>query len=251
MSYVIRGSDGKHIILGSTGGNIIFSQPSELSLLSGLTAYWKLDETSGNVFDEISDYEGTVSGADLNQNGKIGKSIYFDRAVHDYITFGNLTEFNFGHYQDFSFSIWFKTSADLANQNLFSKYEGTWKGWGIWFDETKNLALYLNDADSSDTLFLHSGTGWQDGNWHLAIAVVDRDSSAKFYVDNVSYDPQGVTTGINLSTTNAIKLSFSSTPGYDYTGYLDEAAIWNRALSPTEVSTLYNNGIGLSYPFIT
>jgi hypothetical protein len=34
-------------------------------------------------------------------------------------------------------------------------------------------------------------------------------------------------------------------------GYIDEVGIWNKTLSPNEVTLLYNNNIGLTYPFFS
>ena len=35
------------------------------------------------------------------------------------------------------------------------------------------------------------------------------------------------------------------------TAYMDEFAFWNRALTSTEITQLYNSGSGLQYPFTT
>jgi hypothetical protein len=44
--------------------------------------------------------------------------------------------------------------------------------------------------------------------------------------------------------------SWSWSPNYFYTGTIDEVWIWNRAITATEVSTLYNGWTWLSYPFL-
>jgi len=37
---------------------------------------------------------------------------------------------------------------------------------------------------------------------------------------------------------------------YNYYGIQDEIGIWNRALSPTEIATLYNSNNGKQYPYL-
>lgn len=39
------------------------------------------------------------------------------------------------------------------------------------------------------------------------------------------------------------------TPSYTTSCLIDEVGVWSRALSSAEVSSLYNSGVGLSYPF--
>ncbi|MDD4027297.1 MAG: LamG domain-containing protein, partial [Candidatus Shapirobacteria bacterium] len=47
-----------------------------------------------------------------------------------------------------------------------------------------------------------------------------------------------VITGVNLSTWTSLRVS--NYPNFQYNGYLDELRLYNRTLSPGEVSTLYN-----------
>ena len=57
-----------------------------------------------------------------------------------------------------------------------------------------------------------------------------------------------VSDSINNNRSLMIGRRDNATPNY-FNGNIDEVAIWGRVLTPTEVSTLYNNGKGLSYPF--
>lgn len=223
-------------------------EKSGSSLLTDILAYWKLDETSGNVYDEVSSIEGTVSGADLNQSGKIGTSVYFDGAAYDYITFGNNTNFNFGTTQDFSISCWFKYSSTGNFQYIIEKYRTTSRGWGFYSQDDDEIHFYLRDVSTGNVLSCNAGSGWNNGEWHLAVVTVDRDSAMKLYIDNTSYDPQGASTSYDVSTTNDLTFATTST-SYPYTGYLDEVGFWNRALTETEISELWNSGSGLTYPF--
>jgi hypothetical protein len=84
------------------------------------------------------------------------------------------------------------------------------------------------------------------------VAVVKPDVSAKIFVNNVDrvgyWDASYRGPILNYDT--SLYIGGSSNIGKDsFYGIMDEVCIWNRALSDTEVSDLYNLGIGKTYPF--
>lgn len=42
---------------------------------------------------------------------------------------------------------------------------------------------------------------------------------------------------------------YTSTPRWHLNGAIDEMTIWNRSITDAEISTIYNNGAGLAFPF--
>jgi hypothetical protein len=54
-----------------------------MALTDNLVAYYKLDETSGSTaVDVIAANNGTITGATVNQAGKIGTAYSFDGGDH-------------------------------------------------------------------------------------------------------------------------------------------------------------------------
>jgi hypothetical protein len=91
-----------------------------------------------------------------------------------------------------------------------------------------------------------SGRFVADGAWHLVTVTVDRSTpfGGTFYVDGeapIPFDPT-VRTG-SLDNGSPLRVGLrSSTETGAFQGLVDEVALWNRALTPDEVASLYRAG---------
>jgi len=100
-------------------------------------------------------------------------------------------------------------------------------------------------------------TDMVDNTWHHFIVTYDGSSTLaglKLYVDGTEErDTTGstVTTMTNsmLGENNEFCLGAREAGNQPFTGMLDECAVWSRELTAAEVTTLYNSGAGLTYPF--
>jgi len=217
------------------------------SLFSGLMGYWALDEISGPVLDSYGSINGTNYGATPNVPGKLNTGYYFDALEHDYISFGNVCKPTAG----LSFSMWIKAPAQndifagVINNNYWYS-AGNQAGYNIFIDSSKLLFELSNGASTS----LYSNKLVDDNEWHFVAGTWD-GSIMKIYIDSSVADASlSRTTPLAYDVTSTLRFGSHSAP-YDYTGILDEVGIWNRALTPTEIGTLYNDGNGLGYPFAT
>ena len=102
---------------------------------------------------------------------------------------------------------------------------------------------YYFAGNSDDEVF---STSINDGLWHMCTVTFDGTTVNK-YIDS-RFDSDFTPSGLN--TTNG-KLTVGARSGgtSEITAMIDEVAVFNRALTSTEVATLYNGGTGLSYPF--
>jgi hypothetical protein len=96
-----------------------------------------------------------------------------------------------------------------------------------------------------------SSTNYDDNLWHHVVAVRDAANQCKLYVDgNVVHTNTCNTCASSPSTALAIQVSGKLKIGYDgdndwFTGDVDQIMHWNdRALSPTEVTSLYASKYG-------
>jgi hypothetical protein len=121
------------------------------------------------------------------------------------------------------------TQASDAPLLIYSDYYGLWLDSGGRFNYYNGANNYCSQTVANQI-------------WTY-VGIVVSDSSSKFYVNSVAYNgvPALIASQIyNISGTFSI---------YYYKGLIDEIGFWNKALTPTEVSTLYNLGVGKSYPF--
>lgn len=92
-----------------------------------------------------------------------------------------------------------------------------------------------------------SGAALNDGNWHMCTITYD-GTTIRLYTDGTA----GSTGTPTLNTAAAHLFVGERNDGSSkFTGDIDEVYLWTRALSAAEVTSLYNGGAGLQYPFTT
>lgn len=230
-----------------------------MALSDNLTHYYKLDETSGtNANDEVGTADGTATSASIW--GSAGKNNYGANCADAYrIDYG--TDLNAGFAADtaWSLSFWIKKtttsgeqiiwdngdSEPFAGLNLYTTgTNGNTVEFGIiqnngagkYIGATANNIAGLNNGSFHHVVITNSGSGLNSG-CYIYIDGSDQTASRGGTID-------GATTG-----TGTFQLGARNTAYWN--GYIDEVAIWSRAISSSEVSQLYNSGTGLFYPFPT
>ncbi len=89
---------------------------------------------------------------------------------------------------------------------------------------------------------ISTASGVNDNKWHHIVGTSD-GSSYTLYIDNVSIGSNTPGT----STTSAVSSIGSRPNGWGTSGIIDEVGIWEKELTSTEVSELWNSGDGLAY----
>ena len=89
---------------------------------------------------------------------------------------------------------------------------------------------------------MYSGEILNDGNWHHILFKINNESWI-LYVDGILKDTQ-----FRQTSTNGTILTIGTGPDGSTEGSIDAVGIWNRALSDSEVTALYNSGAGIELP---
>lgn len=73
-------------------------------------------------------------------------------------------------------------------------------------------------------------------------------TNAHIFIDGV--DGGAVSQTVTPTTnTSSFKIGNASIGTYNFTGTIDEVGVWSRALTGSDVTSLYNSGSGKTYPF--
>lgn len=214
------------------------------SLLSGLTAYYKLGEASGTRADELGNYHLTASGTPGNAVGIIGNGLSLTAASSQYITrSGSIAAIGTSR----SFSVWVNpTSTSLTGRRgIISNGAGAIDG-GV------NFQIEIGAIANGKIGIYQSGIGNAAassaavaGTWYHLVALVTGTSSSLYINNSLT-----VTLGPGIENNNNLNLFV----GVGYNGYwdgvIDELGIWTRVLTNNEIAALYNGGAGLTYPFV-
>ncbi len=175
----------------------------------------------------------TSSGAPGGGGGAFDEySISLD-GTNDYMTVTQDSAINISG--DISFSAWVKQSAQSAYGAIFTKRV---------VGGTMNYQFIMKNSTGAIGLG-HSGGAWvydsmslPTGSWYHVAATVD-SGTVQFYVNGVAKDSG---TGVTISGTTQ-DLICGATVGYNYfNGLIDEAAIFDSALSSSDITSIYNSG---------
>jgi len=232
-------------------------------LLTGLLAYWKFDnngsggvsllDSSGNS-RTLSAPNGT-SGVSLG-TGIINGSANFSGDNSTYLSRSGT--FLDGSRDEYSISAWVKTTRE---DEVFFVDQSTGANWGgstIQFDMFSDGRVYKSifwgvDGETGDPLYdrAESSTSINNGNWNHIASTWKRTGSVKVYV-NGALNGSSASSGnyANVPTENvSINGNADGTYLVGKSANIDEVGIWNKELSASEITSLYNAGAGKTYPF--
>jgi len=219
-------------------------QPST-PLTTGLYAVYKGES---NANDSLGLYNGTPQGGLTYSTGKSGNA-FVGNGTNAYVQipyniFSSITEF--------SISFWVNLNSLTGNQFLFSNIKvsgGVYKGFGIVKNTANKINLQIYGTSSVD---LYSNTTLTSNTWYN-IVITRKSSGNKIYTngildnsDSSSVNPTYYTP--QYSQIGAYDNSFNPL-SYVTNGKIDEVNIWNRELTTTEITELYNSGTGKFYPY--
>lgn len=166
-------------------------------------------------------------------------SVDFDGS-NDYMS-AAVTELN--GISAFSASLWFRFQGSLggATNIIMSGGNGSSSSLGGWYLWLKN-ATTIQYASRGVNAKNYTISTINNSTWYH-IVVVHSGTSATLYLDGSSLGSQTVS-ALPASSGNAFNVGrFSPGSSYYYNGYVDEVALFNSALSASNVTDIYNSGV--------
>lgn len=158
--------------------------------------------------------------------------------TNDYVNVSASTDFVFGT-SDFSFSVWF-------NPDVISGYRSV-------------VDFRLSNADTAPSLYNSTNSGWKLYIWSGSSQILNSDAtlntgqwyhavytrssgSATLYLDGESVATGTDSTNYSLSAAPKWGGLGSGVAANTFNGKLDECAVFNSALSSSDVTAIYNSG---------
>lgn len=213
-----------------------------MSLTDWLVSYYKADTGSGTTaFDSVGSNDLTLSNTNIwDINWKIGSCWNFPN------NFERISWY-------FPFFSWSFTISFFAKINNFNV---NWLLLGLWFQTdvadigfytTSWWVIYTFARDSSWSYTSPSDiTGLSNNTWYHITQTWDWSILTNYinWTENAN-----IALASLIDWTDFISIGRINTDERQIDWLIDEVWIWNRALTSTEVSELYNNWDGLQYPF--
>ncbi len=222
--------------------------PSGTSLKTGtwhtqnLVSYWSFQEGTGTYLTDIyngnngtlynfADPPTSTSGWNTESSGIV---LAFD-GTNDYCR----TDSNFAVADPVSIAMWVKWNSSTTMVLLMNKAEwNSTYGFQVFLDASKVVAR------GSGTSSVTTSSSFSTGVWHH-IVVVYSGTNAKVYVDNVER-VSGTINQINTSSQQPLYVGrYAGSSSFYFVGRVDDIRIFNRVLSTSEVSELYNDRWGI------
>ena len=225
----------------------------------GIISDWNFNETSGLIaYDQVSGYNGTnTNSVTINETGILGKAVGGFK-TNKYFALGYQASLTLGSNTPYSICSWVKPMSTMSNNEIYSQGKGTtgYNEWGlaIGYGGANKLDFYSNVSSSCGT-DATAETTYTIGNWYFICGTYSGNGTdvngLKFYVNGVHQNTDKTFCGGagHHSPTGNAQIGNSSTLNIGFDGNIDETTIWNRVLSPNDITNLYNAGVGLTYPF--
>lgn len=216
---------------------------------SNLVAFWELEEASGARADSFASFDlsdiggvGSVAGIQGNCADFSGSNLL--ERVHE--TALEITANN-----DKTITFWMRGAISIGvNAYLFHKWSGGKNFLIRANDSAGHIQFYLGDSGGGTGGLAEGTTNVLDGSWHFIVVTYDgSDNKGRVYVDG-NATPEGVHSTAQSPTSQSggsIFVGAENTTNQSLDGQMDEIGVWDRLLSTSEMSAIYNSGAGIPY----
>lgn len=223
-----------------------------LTLDSGLVGYWTMNNQDINwrsqtIVDKSGNGKnGTLVGLGTTTApavGKIGQALKFNFSTTSYITVPLINP------DTVTYAAWIKTSSYTVQAIMGTNYGNAQIYWHGGINVGSLGKVIMDIGYPLSTYQTITGTKIvSDNKWHFVVMTSDANGSY-LYVDGVQdgysiYNVGQVPYNWESNTTIGAKPIINADTLYSrpFAGLIDEARIYNRALSASEIKQLYNQG---------
>jgi len=211
-----------------------------LAKVDGLAGAWLFESGKGNKVVDASKrgHDGKLVGkVKWTKNGKFGKGLEFDGS-ESYVEIPDSKDFEFAG--DFSIAFWLKSempapgSLGIVTKGYHDK-SNTKPWYLVYFVPAGSMDFYLRNEANNNSRAVGT-TKVNDGKWHHLVAMKAGDK-VKMIVDGKE-DGATAVTGKATYGKHDYPLVFMAHYFRYVEGFLDEVALFNKALSTKEITSI-------------
>lgn len=234
---------------------LISPQTTYADLTTGLVSCWSFDEASGDRADSYGSNNLSPVNTPGATSSVFGSAVTLNAASNQYLQITDAAQSGLDITGDMTWYglIQYTTFANTIN-GIVSKYDtGAGGTASFLFDHFKTGG----NVHRADVLMFDSGATFHrdtddlsngnlsTGTWYSYVVIYDASAqTVEWYINGVGEATStSMGTSIYNSTHNfVIGRGNKADVNQDMDGYIDEFAIWNVALTPSDVQTIFNSG---------
>ncbi len=225
------------------------NQEKRRSFSLGLLAGYSFDEPSGTTVYDVTNhgYDGTTTGSPTrvaSVTSAYGKGFTFD-GTSQYINTANYAD-NIG---EMTVSAWIKSTSNNAYRSIVAKMNNIASAPGWFLGINAGSIDFAVQTDGSNYIEKVTTTDYTDNTWHHVVGTLTGGvgGTLTIYVDGSAVGVTTNTLGTVSTITNSenVRIADCGAANCKFGGTIDDVRVYNRAFSSTEVSGLYNEGVGL------
>lgn len=219
------------------------------SLLTGLVAYWPMEEASGNRVDATgrgNDLSPQTPAKTVRVSGQLGYGVSF--TDHVVLRRASNADLLVGD-DEYTIALWYKSAFANSGILIFKAVGTTYTNTAfiLFLDAAaKRLRLYMLDATNTLDNVAISAANSVTGNWDFVVFGHRKTPTNQLFIQ--VNNAAEVTFNCNRTYVDNAAWNFNI-GGEVSNESFDEVGKWSRVLTAAERTTLYNGGVGKTYPF--
>jgi hypothetical protein len=230
-----------------------------MALIDNIRAAYKFDngaittDSSGNGYTLTN--TNTVAGT---ASGKIGYGTdYGTTNTNKSLSVANNMTIDGGA---MSMSLWVKVRTELSTNGqrytfIIQESAASDVKYEIYYEQRSDgngIRLAFNRQSFFSYVFYKENYELGTSNWYHLVLTYNGSNTLTAYINGTSQGTKATETNTASGMSDYVSIGYDVlSNNYWSPVYMDEVYIWNKELSSTEVTALYNSGNGLQYPFTT
>ena len=218
---------------------------------TNLVAFWKLEDTAW-LDSTTNNNDLTAPDTPAIVAGYYGNGADFEASDKNYIQITDAAQTGLDLGIDtasFSACAWIKPESHAAVGGIVGKKDEPNNGWRFHLLPDGNIVFALRSGPTGPYLDIFSSTVLNDDEWyHVAVVFDNANDTATIYINGVSDATDTYAYALPNNAEPVFIGAFAATSN-NFDGIIDEVGIWNKALSPAEIASVYRSGIEGQFGF--
>lgn len=234
-SYLVIVSNALGVATSSNAVLAVIPPPPCVTPAAGLVAWWPGD---GNAYDVAGANGGTLSGGATFASGKVGQAFSFD-GVNGTVVVPDSSSLRLT--SEFTLEAWINSRRPNGDQPILSKlsYATGNNGYEFVFYNGGLLGLLNSPGQPWPSASVAYGGPMPANVWHHVAFTYDQ-SAMMLYLNGSPVATNIIGPTVIASSASTLRIGSVEGNVIYFDGLIDEPAVYNRALSASEIGAIYS-----------